>query len=104
MLLLLLFLCRRVHTQFVVVSDLRQKYYAMGFEEQQQFLIRQLRDYMDPNDQKLRFYLEKVLCYRSVAHPAHVECCLSAFWGVLPIRLIWSVAHPALRECCLSGS
>lgn len=52
---------RSVHAQWEEVANLRRLYNSMNFEEQQRYLIRQLRDFTDPSTQKLTYYYEKVI-------------------------------------------
>jgi hypothetical protein len=42
------------------ILEERKKYYGMGFEERQEYLIRQLEKFKLPDDPKLGFYFTQV--------------------------------------------
>ena len=53
----------RTHANFKEVEALRLMYYSMGYEEQQAYLLRKLRDFTNPEDNKITYYYEKVLTH-----------------------------------------
>jgi hypothetical protein len=61
----------RSHGTFADVQELRSKYYSMAFEEQQEYLIRKLRDFTDPESNRIDYYYEKVR-HRPVGHPVYL--------------------------------